>query len=163
MALAVGQTMLNKDGLDHARLRNQVSYAFNAVPPRATRRASRRSRTSCWMIWPRSAVTPSSTSSPATPFRFRWPSSANCSGSTTTRRAVSSAASRAHCAQPARGGWGGTREVIGLLDDLVAIKERDPADDLTTRLLQAHHEEKLSRLELLDSLMLLVIAGHDTT
>ncbi|AUG82188.1 cytochrome P450 [Kitasatospora sp. MMS16-BH015] len=49
---------------------------------------------------------------------------------------------------------------------LVAAKREHPGDDVTTGLIEAHDDETGSRLEereLLDSIMLLIGAGHETT
>ncbi|MFG2191912.1 cytochrome P450 [Streptomyces sp. NPDC048639] len=56
--------------------------------------------------------------------------------------------------------------VYELLDGLVAAKRRTPGDDVTSALIDAHDDETDSRLshqELLDSLLLLIGAGHETT
>ncbi|MFD8596588.1 cytochrome P450 [Kitasatospora sp. NPDC059646] len=56
--------------------------------------------------------------------------------------------------------------VYGQLADLVEAKRRDPGEDVTTALIQAHDEETgtgLTERELLDSLLLLIGAGHETT
>ncbi|MEV5430355.1 cytochrome P450 [Streptomyces sp. NPDC052701] len=53
-----------------------------------------------------------------------------------------------------------------VLGELVAAKRQAPGDDLTTALIAAHDEEsgtRLSEQELLDTLMLLISAGHETT
>lgn len=52
------------------------------------------------------------------------------------------------------------------LRELVALKRRSPGDDLTTALIAAHDDESHTRLteqELLDTLVLMVSAGHETT
>jgi cytochrome P450 len=56
--------------------------------------------------------------------------------------------------------------VYQLLTDLVAIKRETPGDDVTSALIEAHDTEtgaSLSPQELLDSLLLLIGAGHETT
>ncbi|MEU6082590.1 cytochrome P450 [Streptomyces sp. NPDC047108] len=56
--------------------------------------------------------------------------------------------------------------VYALLDDLVAAKRRTPGDDVTSALIDAHDDatdSRLSHQELLDSLLLLIGAGHETT
>lgn len=56
--------------------------------------------------------------------------------------------------------------VYQLLTDLVAIKRETPGDDVTSALIEAHDAEtgaSLSPQELLDSLLLLIGAGHETT
>ncbi|MFJ7337417.1 cytochrome P450 [Streptomyces sp. NPDC101116] len=53
-----------------------------------------------------------------------------------------------------------------VLGELVAAKRAMPGDDLTSALISAHEEEsgtRLSEQELLDTLMLMVSAGHETT
>ncbi|MEW2161107.1 cytochrome P450 [Streptomyces sp. NPDC007189] len=52
------------------------------------------------------------------------------------------------------------------LRELVALKRRSPGDDLTTALIAARDDESDTRLteqELLDTLVLMVSAGHETT
>ncbi|MFD8483008.1 cytochrome P450 [Kitasatospora sp. NPDC059673] len=52
------------------------------------------------------------------------------------------------------------------LANLVEAKRRTPGEDVTTALIQAHDEETgtgLTERELLDSLLLLIGAGHETT
>jgi cytochrome P450 len=53
-----------------------------------------------------------------------------------------------------------------VLGELVALKRRSPGDDLTSALIAARDDEDDSRLseqELLDTLMLMIGAGHETT
>ncbi|MGX1567536.1 cytochrome P450 family protein [Streptomyces sp. NPDC055506] len=53
-----------------------------------------------------------------------------------------------------------------VLGELVAVKRAAPGDDLTSALISAHEEEsgtRLSEQELLDTLMLMISAGHETT
>ncbi|MFJ5774235.1 cytochrome P450 [Streptomyces sp. NPDC093094] len=53
-----------------------------------------------------------------------------------------------------------------VLGELVALKRRSPGDDLTSALIAARDDEDDSRLdeqELLDTLMLVISAGHETT
>lgn len=55
--------------------------------------------------------------------------------------------------------------LVGLLTDLVARRRQDPRDDVTTGLIEAYDEdsEGLSEKNLLDSLLLLIGAGYETT
>lgn len=52
-----------------------------------------------------------------------------------------------------------------VLDELVAIKRAHPGDDLTSGLIAAREEDgaRLSEEELLDTLILMIAAGHETT
>ncbi|MEC4020745.1 cytochrome P450 family protein [Streptomyces sp. H27-D2] len=56
--------------------------------------------------------------------------------------------------------------VYRLLSELVAVKRETPGDDVTSGLIEAHDAEtdtSLSEQELLDSILLLIGAGHETT
>lgn len=56
------------------------------------------------------------------------------------------------------------RDLVTSLRDLVQEKRHHPGDDLTTALVHAHDEEQgLTEQELVDSLFLLLIAGHETS
>ncbi|HTN81226.1 MAG TPA: cytochrome P450 [Acidimicrobiales bacterium] len=58
----------------------------------------------------------------------------------------------------------GSDAVVAHLEKLVVTKEREPADDLVTDLVQARDgDEHLDHGELLSTLLQLIIAGHDTT
>lgn len=55
-------------------------------------------------------------------------------------------------------------DLLAFLGELVEEKRRNPGDDLTTALVRAHDDEdRLSSRELVDSLFLLLIAGHETS
>ncbi|MFI8190035.1 cytochrome P450 [Streptomyces sp. NPDC085946] len=61
---------------------------------------------------------------------------------------------------------GTTARFYAVLDELVALKRAVPGDDLTSALIAARDEESGTRLgeqELLDTLLLLISAGHETT
>ena len=56
------------------------------------------------------------------------------------------------------------RDLMAYLGDLVKQKRQSPDDDLTTALVRVHEsDDNLSSTELVDSLFLLLIAGHETT
>ncbi|MEU4685098.1 cytochrome P450 family protein [Streptomyces xinghaiensis] len=52
-----------------------------------------------------------------------------------------------------------------LLTELVALKRREPADDMTSLLIAAREEDgsRLTEPELIDTLLLVISAGHETT
>ncbi|MFD9816327.1 cytochrome P450 [Streptomyces sp. NPDC059080] len=52
-----------------------------------------------------------------------------------------------------------------LLGGLVALKRKEPAEDLTSLLVSARDDEghKMSEAELIDTLLLVLVAGHETT
>ena len=166
MALAVGETMLNRDGLDHARLRNPVTHAFNRRPTQTY--APRIQEITEELLDELAGEPGDAVLDLKARYALPLPMRVICEllgidddimrrqfGLHTSTLLLSTAtpeeAGRAHVA------------VVALLDDLIAVKEQHPSDDLTTRLLQTHIDGQLTRSELVDSLMLLVIAGHDTT
>ena len=57
------------------------------------------------------------------------------------------------------------REVAALLAEVIAAHRRQPRDDLTSALIGAHDEDagRLSEPELVGTLLLLIVAGHETT
>jgi cytochrome P450 len=56
-------------------------------------------------------------------------------------------------------------EMYGILQDLVAFRRREPADDLAGVLISSRDEDgsRLSEAELVDTLILMISAGHETT
>ncbi|KIC43443.1 cytochrome P450 [Ruegeria sp. ANG-R] len=57
-----------------------------------------------------------------------------------------------------------TQDFTTYLEDYIAIRRRDPRDDLITRLIAAEEDgEKLSRDELITTCILLLNAGHEAT
>lgn len=55
-------------------------------------------------------------------------------------------------------------ELYGILEDLIALKRAAPGDDLTSDLIAAHESgDELSEQELIDTLLLFIGAGHETT
>ncbi|PWI43141.1 cytochrome P450 [Streptomyces sp. ICBB 8177] len=56
--------------------------------------------------------------------------------------------------------------IHALLTELVAVKRKEPADDMTSLLIATREEDggtKLSEQELVDTLLLVISAGHETT
>ncbi|MES9608529.1 cytochrome P450 [Actinomadura sp. NPDC000929] len=56
-------------------------------------------------------------------------------------------------------------EMYGILQDFVAFRRREPADDLAGELISSRDEDgsRLSEQELVDTLILMISAGHETT
>ncbi|TYB41836.1 cytochrome P450 family protein [Actinomadura chibensis] len=55
-------------------------------------------------------------------------------------------------------------EVYKMIDDLIARKREHPADDLTTQLIEAREgDDRLSRDELRDTLLMIISGGQETT
>jgi 2-hydroxy-5-methyl-1-naphthoate 7-hydroxylase len=67
-----------------------------------------------------------------------------------------------HRSTPEQAGRAGS-ELIAFLGDLVERKRRKPGPDLTSALTRGHDDDLLSSRELLDTLWLLLVAGHETT
>jgi 2-hydroxy-5-methyl-1-naphthoate 7-hydroxylase len=57
------------------------------------------------------------------------------------------------------------RDMYGILTELVALKRKTPGDDMTSGLIAARDEEgsQLAESELVDTLILMLSAGHETT
>ncbi|MFF4833897.1 cytochrome P450 [Streptomyces sp. NPDC001315] len=57
------------------------------------------------------------------------------------------------------------RELVAVLSEIAAAKAERPGDDLTSALIAARDEDgdRLSRQELIGTLVLMIIAGHETT
>ncbi|MFE3323574.1 cytochrome P450 [Streptomyces sp. NPDC059176] len=57
------------------------------------------------------------------------------------------------------------KELVGVLTTVAAARMQDPGDDLTSALIAAREEDgdRLSRHELIGTLLLMIIAGHETT
>ncbi|MEU7426143.1 cytochrome P450 [Streptomyces sp. NPDC040750] len=57
------------------------------------------------------------------------------------------------------------RELVAVLDEIATAKAAAPADDLTSALIAARDEggDRLSHQELIGTLILMIIAGHETT
>ncbi|SFP00956.1 Cytochrome P450, partial [Saccharopolyspora antimicrobica] len=53
--------------------------------------------------------------------------------------------------------------ILGYFDELIAVKQREPADDIVSRLVRQHEAGKLTRPDVITTSMLLLMAGHETT
>ena len=56
-----------------------------------------------------------------------------------------------------------TQENIDYLDDLFASRRAEPTEDLVSALVRAEDEDHLSENELYSMVVLLIVAGHETT
>ena len=166
MALVAGETMVNRDGADHSRLRHPVGQAFTRRPIQAY--APRIEQIAHRLLdgLPRH---PAGTAVDLKAgYTFPLPMAVICyllgidDPDMRNRFGAGIATILRSTAAPEEVGAAHTA-VTELLERLVASKERSSVDDLTTRLTQAHHKGQLTRTELLDSILLLVVAGHETT
>jgi len=166
IALAVGQTMLNRDGADHARLRGPVGRAFGLRPVRSY--APRITRLTDALLDGLAAQPPDAVTDLKARFARPLPIAVICDmlgiddPQVRERFGRDTSALLSSTATPQEIGAAHGR-TMDLLEEVSAAKERTPGDDLTTRLVEAHLAGELDRTELLDSLLLLVVAGHDTT
>lgn len=77
----------------------------------------------------------------------------------TLASALDGIASPVHAARLARASY----KVERILDDLIALRRRDPRDDLVTSLVAAHDHDELTGRELIAMCQLLLVAGFETT
>lgn len=77
----------------------------------------------------------------------------------TLASALDGISSPLHAARLARASY----KVEGILDDLIALRRRDPRDDLVTSLVAAHDGGELTGRELIAMCQLLLVAGFETT
>lgn len=165
IALAVGETLLNKDGADHARLRLPVAKAFNRRPVQGYRP---RIEEITEELLDQLARLPGDVVDLKAHFAFRLPVAV-----ISELLGIHSTSMRDHLAQSAGVLLNSTAtpeqiqqaytRAMQIMSQLIADKQQSPGQDLTTVLVQAHEQGQLTHQELLDSLFLLVTAGHDTT
>jgi cytochrome P450 len=166
MALVAGETMVNRDGADHTRLRTPISQAFTRSPIRTYVPRIRRIADELLDEMERAPV--DGVVDLKAGLAFPLPMAVICyllgidDDGMRLRFGDAIATILRSTATPEEVG-AAYAEVMELLERLVTLKERDPADDLTTRLTQSHHDGQITRPELFDSILLLVVAGHETT
>ncbi|WP_327115653.1 cytochrome P450 [Nocardia sp. NBC_01730] len=154
--------MLNKDGLDHRRLRKTISQAF--TPARVAALEPQIEKIAANLI----ANFPGGdqidlVSAFTTPFPVRVicelfgvPRAVQPQLKDWTTTLVSHT-STGEEAQNAMAG------MLGYFAELLENKRRHPGDDLTTALLQANAENELTDDELCNMLWIVIVAGHETT
>jgi cytochrome P450 len=158
--------MLNKDGAEHQRLRNLVSKAFTPVRVKALR--PRVQSITDQLI---DAVQERGQMDLMADYAFQVPTIVISEllgvpvEDRTRFKAWSNAfvapaldaASQAHAA-------GLMQEFVGYLRELFATRRRAPQDDLISALVRAHEAgDQLSEAELFSTVVLLIVAGHETT
>ncbi|MCO6005604.1 cytochrome P450 [Actinoallomurus purpureus] len=162
--LVAGDHVQVKDGVDHRRLRTLISRAF--TPSRVEALKPRISELAATLVDGIAAAGDGVDLVSA--FTEPLPMSVICDlygvplaeraqirGWTTTLLAHTSTGEQAAAANEALNSY---------LASLVELKRREPGDDLTTGLVQAHDDEDhLSDDELVSALWVMLIAGHETT
>jgi 2-hydroxy-5-methyl-1-naphthoate 7-hydroxylase len=166
MALVAGETMVNRDGADHARLRGPLTKAFTRRPIRTY--APRIERIAHELLDDLARQPAGAVVDLKAGYSFPLPMAVIChllgidDADVRNRFGSEIATILRSTATPEEVG-AAYGAVMELLERLVTAKERDGGEDLTTLLTQAHHDGELTRSELLDSILLLVVAGHETT
>ncbi|MBF6172243.1 cytochrome P450 family protein [Nocardia blacklockiae] len=154
--------MLNKDGLEHRRLRKTIGQAFTpariaALEPRIEKIAA-----NLMANFPEEEVidlvahftTPLPVRVICELFGVPAGEQGQIKDWTAT---IVSATSTGEQAQNAMIG------MLGYFTELLERKRREPADDLTTALLAANEDNNLTVEELVNMLWLVIVAGHETT
>ncbi|MFF3323657.1 cytochrome P450 [Streptomyces sp. NPDC002889] len=170
IALVRGAGMLHLGGADHRRLRQLVSSAFARAPIEALRP---RIEQTAEELLDRLAATssPDGTVDLREQFAFPLPVAVICHVLGVPDSAVGELRSRFdRLVTPQKGATGdddirvAVADIYSSLSGLIDWKRTDPGDDLTTALIQARDEgDRLSEQELVETLFLVLIAGHETT
>ena len=162
--------MFTAYGADHRRLRKLVAPAFTArrtdamLPARGG--ASPRP---CWTTWPRTPRASRWTCAPR--FNHPLPMQVICElfgfpeGEQRAELARLVDGHHGHHGRPRSRPAPPPRPSMRCCPSLVAAKRENPADDLTSLLVSARDDEgeRLTEQELLDTLLLVIGAGHETT
>lgn len=160
------ENMFTADGEDHRRLRLLISRAFT---PRRIAALHPRVEEITKTLLDRVAETPDGRADLRETFAYPLPIEVIChlmgipdEPRERLRRAVdiifttSATPEEAQSAQP---------EMFSIFSELVAAKREKPGDDLTSALIAARDEDgsRLTETELIDTLFLMISAGHETT
>ena len=168
------RSILSLDPPDHTRLRRLVSSAFTV---RRIERLRERVRALVAellddLAGDTAATASRSTSSPASPSRCRSSSSASCSGMPDGDRDQLRAWSHemTNSLEPfsdeptLRRMIAAADQMFAHVDDAIEWKRRNPADDLLSGMIAAEEDgDRLTPVELRDQVVLLYLAGHETT
>ena len=170
IALVTGAAMLHQGGTDHRRLRGLVHSAFNRAPIEALR--PRIEELTEELLDNLEAK--ASSGEPVDLrelFAYPLPVTIICEVLGVPDSVVTELRHRFHrLVTPQEGATGEAdiqrafEAIYGTLGELVEIKRTDPGNDLTTALIQARDDgDRLSETELVETIFLLLISGHETT
>jgi len=168
LSLIVAESMLNTDGADHLRLRRLVTYAF--TPRRVEALAPRVREIARYLLDDLAADGPDEPVDLKRRYAYPLPLRIICElfGLTDPREQsmlrehYETMLSVEASGEARRRAAEGQREVLGRL---VAEHRSDPRDDITGALVRARDDDggSLSEKELVDTLEIILLAGHETT
>jgi 2-hydroxy-5-methyl-1-naphthoate 7-hydroxylase len=169
IALVRGAAMLHEGGDDHRRLRQLVSSAFNRAPIEALR--PRIEEIANELLDGLGSPDPGEPVDLRELFAYPLPVRVICEVLGVPDTVVSELRHRFdRLVTPQEGATGeadirvAVADIHRSLSALIAIKRTDPGDDLTTALIRARDDgDRLSEQELVETLFLILIAGHETT
>jgi cytochrome P450 len=160
--------VLTMDPPDHTRLRRLIAGAF--TPRRVEGLRPRVQQLIDELLDDVAAAGPTATVDLVTAFAFPLPYTVICEllgVPQPDRRALGQAFTDLFLpgdeAGPPSAAVAGAEHIVNYLDELVARKSAEPADDLTSALLPARDAGDLTHRELCSTLFQLFFAGHDTT
>jgi cytochrome P450 len=162
----LGQHMLNRDGIDHRRLRDLVGQGF--TPKRVAELRPRVEAIAAGLL---DAVADRDAMDLITDFAYPLPTTVilELLGVPVADRDRFRSWSNALLEPPltAEAQAGAVRQLTEFTDylrDLFAVRRAAPQDDLLSALLAAEHAgDRLSEGELFGTMVLLIVAGHETT
>ncbi|MFF3247316.1 cytochrome P450 [Streptomyces sp. NPDC002870] len=169
IVLVRGAAMLHEGGDDHRRLRQLVSSAFNRAPIEALR--PRIEEIADELLDALDSPDPGEPVDLRELFAYPLAVRVICKVLGVPDTVVSELRHRFdRLVTPQDGATGeadirtAVADIYRSLSALIAIKRTDPGDDLTTALIRARDDgDRLSEQELVETLFLILIAGHETT
>ncbi|BFO18461.1 hypothetical protein SHKM778_48490 [Streptomyces sp. KM77-8] len=159
-------TMLIMDGTDHIRLRQPIQKAF--TPRRVEALRPRVEEIVEGLLDELAAGDPGQVVDLRQAFAFKLPVTVICElygvdDEATRRRLAEDTALLLSSTTPPTERLAAQTSIFGTMVRLVAAKRAQPGDDLTTALIAEFDGDRLSEDELIGTLFLMLIAGHETT
>lgn len=159
-------TMLIMDGADHTRLRRPIQQAF--TPRRVEALRPRIEQIVRDLLDELATTAPDTVVDLRTAFAFRVPATVICElygvdDPAMRRELAADTAALLSSTTPPDDRMAAQGSIFGIMVRLVSAKRARPGDDLTTALIAEFDEERLAEDELIGTLFLMLIAGHETT
>ncbi|GAA1971191.1 cytochrome P450 [Amycolatopsis minnesotensis] len=156
-------SILDADGADHTRLRRLVSRAFTVrriadLRPRVAELTEQ-------LLDRMEAAADGGEADLLAEFAYPLPITVICElvGIPEADRSHWRDWSSAMASPTGEGAGEAMREIVGYCKDLIERRRGEPADDLTSALVEAQGNDQLSEDELITFILALVLAGHETT